>query len=1051
MSEIGSWLASHGLEQHEELFVENDVDLDVVSDLTEEDLASLGLTLGQRKKIMRAIRALAEAGPAPPPAPSAPPAPEPPSPAAPVQPSGGAERRHLTVMFCDLVGSTQLADRLDPEDLRDILKRYHEACRTQISAFGGQIANYLGDGVLAYFGHPEAHEDDAERAVYAGFGIVDETATHPVKSGPGLQVRVGLASGPVVIEEMMESGRWAEDSGAGRTLNLAARIQSVAKAGEVAIDSSTKRLLKNAFTVRSVGEQTLKGFEDAVPVWGIERAVEIRSRFEAAHENTLVPLVGRKEELAILVSRWRRVQDGAGQAVLISAEAGIGKSRLLHELRKETAGAEFALGQCLSYGRSTPYLPLTDLVKKFVGIRDRDTLCEKQEAVARSMSDLGIEAEHRPFIANLLDVSDPDDDLHRLSGEVIQARTFRALAELLTRLSDARPLVIAIEDTHWMDSTSEAFLAALVDRIEHTGIFLVTTHRPEYQAPWLGLARVTQVTLSTLSKDESMTLMQHIIGDQASNRQIAAQVAEKAQGNALFIEELSRAVTSEGSDAGVPDTVHGVLMSRIDRLPKVARHALQTAAVLGREFRLGVLEALWQHNENLHNLIGELQHLKLLYRRIEEEERVLGFRHALIQDAAYESLLISRRRQLHLEAARAIEQLFPDDLDEMAAVLAHHYTRAEVPDPAIRYLLTLSDRALKAYALNEAEATLSEALELVDRLPEEADGTRLRLDIKLRLSQVFYLFGRFDESIGLMVDERETLERGAPASKTAPCLFWLGHMLVRHARYEEAEAAARSAIKQASVVEDKSTLGRAHGVLSIIKCMIGDAEAADEAGRRSIELLRETGELYWLGMSEFYQGMVEITVGNFGPAVEHGSRAFENAERLADNRLKCYAKFLRAWALSSGGDVLAGVAEAEEAVQLAPDPTSRAYAAGFRAYSYLRADDPRALQALEDSQKEIATIGFRPFEGLFLAYLAEAQTGAGLTELALSTAELGIEAARRFNYPLGEGWARRAWAHAAAAEGRLADADAAAEEAKRVFTRIGARFEADRTSARSLA
>ena len=449
---MGHWLAQHGLEQHEELFQQNDIDLDIISDLTEEDLASLGITLGQRKKIMRAIRSLGGAGPAQPIEDAAQP-PAAPRKTAPAQISG-AERRQLTVMFCDLVGSTQLADSLDLEDLRDVLKLYHEVCKEQITAYGGQIANYLGDGVLAYFGFPEAHEDDAERAVNAGFGIIDAAGAVSSQCGAGLEVRVGLASGPVVIEEMLESGGWAEDSAAGRTLNLAARIQSLANASAVAIDASTKRLLRSAFTTRSIGEHNLKGFDQAVPVWDIERAVEVRSRFEAAHENTLVPLVGRKEELAILVSRWQRVRGGAGQAALISAEAGIGKSRLLHELSAQATGAHFVLGQCLSYGRSTPYLPLTDLIKKLVGIRDRDTNDQKQQAIEQVTHRYQIDPEHRPFLAHLLDAADPDDEIHRLSGEVRQARTFRALTELLLHLSKMQPLLIAIEDIHWIDSTS---------------------------------------------------------------------------------------------------------------------------------------------------------------------------------------------------------------------------------------------------------------------------------------------------------------------------------------------------------------------------------------------------------------------------------------------------------------------------------------------------------------------------------------------------------------------------------------------------------------------
>ncbi|MGI9423986.1 MAG: AAA family ATPase [Hyphomicrobiaceae bacterium] len=1044
MDGIAEWLRRHGLEQHQSIFAENDIDLSILPEITEEDLASLGLSLGQRKKIARAIRTLSldgaeatRAGDSSEPGVEAKAAPAEASRTVPVS----AERRYVTVMFCDLVGSTELADHLDPEHLRELLNTYYKVCKEEISEIGGQIENFLGDGVVAYFGYPKAHEDDAERAVHAAFAIIDAAKKIDTAGQKPIQVRVGLASGSVIIEAMVSPGKWAEGSAAGRTMNLAARIQTIAQPNTVAADESTRRLLQQTFECSSLGQHELKGFERPTTVWQVDRANQTKSRFEATHEQSIYPLIGRKEELSILLARWRQVQSGSGQSVLVGAEAGIGKSRLLHEFLQQVGNTLVLRGQCLSYGKQTPYHPIIDLIKRLAGIREDDSCADKAGAISRLVGDNEVSSSSAPYLLYLLDALHESDQIHHLASNVRQARTFKAVIDFLSQLSSANPIVVAIEDIHWIDNASEALLAALVDQIDATSIFVIATHRSEYRAPWAGQAFVTQVTLSPLSRDESLTMLKQVVGEDASTPRLTEFVTEKAQGNALFIEELSRMVAAGGLGSGLPDTVQGVLNSRIDSLPELSRHALQTASVLGREFRLGVLEALWQNQESIHELVGELQRVHFLYRRIEEEDRILGFRHALIQDAAYESLLLSRRRQLHLDAAKAIEQLFPGDVNDLAAVLAHHFERAEDFSNAVKYSIIVVDRALRAYALTDAEQSLRRALCLLDALETEPDQTRYRLNVKLRLSQTLYLIGRFDESVSLMCDEQAVLERGDLPKTTGPCLFWFSHMLLRLARYNEASLSAGHAISQAEAVEDSATLGKAYGALCLEKCLTGSIDAANEAGRRSIEILKQCSEPYWLGMSEFYQGMVEITIGDFENAVTRGERASEIATAIADDRLKCYAKFLRAWAFACCGDGAMAIEEAEEAVRLAPDPTSRAYAMGFRAYAYLRAYDARALAALETAQREMKSIGFRPFEGLFLAFLSEAQRQTDNTELALVTAVKGIEAATKFHYPLGEGWARRAWGRAAIALGRAVDGEAAILEADKIFDRIGARHE----------
>ena len=1039
MSEIGNWLRNIGLGEHEDLFVKNDIDIEILQELTQSDLVTLGLSLGHRKRLLRAIRAaepaqdVAGAGTA-----STETQPKVHDPADAV-----AERRHITVMYCDVVGSTGIAGRVDAEELRALLLGYQSACKTEIQRFGGQVARVLGDGVLAYFGYPQAHEDDAERAVRAGFGIIARASTLSATGAEKLRVRIGLATGSVVVEQMIK-GAWAEETATGRTLNMAARIQTAAAPDTILVDESTMRLVGRAFHCADLGKFDLKGFE-ALRLWRVDQPVELPTRFEVSHERRITPLVGRRDELAALLARWREAAQGHGQAILISAEPGVGKSRLLHELSIRLQDSRFAIGQCLSYGRDTPYLPLIDLLKRLLGVREQNSRDTKRRAIASALDACGAPATAAPLLAHLIDATEPDDQVNRMQGNVLQVRILGALTDLVVALGRSGPCLLAIEDLHWIDQLSENFLTSLTDRIDGLPILFVATHRLAYRAPWSGYPGVTQIVLSPLNRNDSVTLLRAALGERANDHEIAALVTDKAQGNPLFIEELSQAVALHGTGFDLPDTVQGVLMSRIDSLPRSCRNALQTAAVLGRDFRLRVLEALWASTERLTDVVAELQRLQLIHERIEADERVLVFRHALIQDAAYESLLKSRRRDLHRNAAQAIERLFPDSVAEMAPLLAYHFVRAEDPANAVKYLVLLADRSLRVYALKEADASLRQALALANGLAEP-ERTRQRLGIAHRLSRTLYFRGDWQESVDVIDSELSRVEGGAEAAATAPCLFWLSHMLVRLGRYDEAERAARKAIEQAATTGDTATMGKAHGLLCLRALTIGAMASADEEARRSIELLRQTSEAYWLGMSEFYYAMVHITTGAFDAAAGCGSRAIEIGRLHQDPRLLAYGQFVSSWAFANAGDSEKAIDIAMAATRSAPDPTSLAYANWWLAYAWLESSDvARALAALQAASQEAGRIGYHPWHGLFLAYLSEAQRKSGTIADALTTADRGIEVARAYRYPLGEAWALRARGRALAALQRPDEAQVAVGSAIEIFTSLGARHEVARS------
>jgi class 3 adenylate cyclase/tetratricopeptide (TPR) repeat protein len=1040
MTDIGTWLLSIELGEHEELFVRNDIDIDIVRDLTEGDLVALGLSLGHRKRLLRAIRAMepVKNGRQPDtrsifsPQEARDPA------------DAGAERRYITVMFCDLVGSTVIGERVDAEELRTLLLSYQSACKTEIQRFGGQVARLLGDGVLAYFGYPRAHEDDAERAVRAGFGIISHISTLSASGPETLRARIGLATGSAVVEQMID-GVWTDETATGRTLNMASRIQTVAAPDTIAVDENTMRLVGRAFHCADLGEFDLKGFE-TMRLWRVDQPVELPTRFEVSHERRIAPLAGRRDELGALLARWRDASQGCGQAVLISAEPGVGKSRLLHELNMHLEGGRFIIGQCLSYGRDTPYLPVVDLLKRLFVVREQDARGAKRRAITSAIDACGAPASSAPLLAHLLDATEPEDEVNRLQGNVLQTRILRALTDLVVALGRSGPCILAIEDLHWIDQLSENFLASLTDRIDGLPILFIATHRPGYRAPWSGQPGVTQIVLSPLNREDSVTLLRSAMGERAKDPEIAALVTGKAQGNPLFIEELSRAVAQQGAGFNLPDTVQGVLMSRIDSLPRSCRNALQTAAVLGHDFRLRVLEALWASTERLTDVVAELQRLQLIYERIEADERVIVFRHALIQDAAYESLLKSRRRDLHRSAAQAIEHLFPDGVAEMAALLAYHFVRAEDPANAVKYLVLLADRSLRVYALKEADASLRQALGLAAGLAEP-ERTRQRLGIAHRLSQTLYFLGNWPESLEVIDSELARATPEAEGAVTAPCLFWFSHMLVRLGRYDDAERAAQRAIAQAAAIGDAATMGKAHGLLCLRACLVGEMPSAAEASRRSIELLRQTSEPYWLGMSEFYEAMVLITTGAFEAAVACGSRAIEIGRIHQDPRPQAYGQFVSGWALANAGESAKAIEVATEAKRSAPDPISDCYATGFLAYAYLEAGDvAQALPALQAASDEVGRIGFQVWHSLFLAYLSEAQRKIGSVVDALATAERSLEVARAYRYPLAEAWALRARGRALAALQRPDEARVAVGSAIEIFASLGAQHEVARSN-----
>ena len=536
--DVGIWLRGLGLEQYEAVFRENDIDAAVLSDLTDGDLEKIGVSLGHRKRLIRAFAALAGPTPAPPAA----------SPNPPVD--DAAEPRQLTVMFCDLVGSTALSARLDPEDMREVIRAYQDACSGAIARYDGFVAKFMGDGVLAYFGFPRAHEEDAERAVRAGLEIAAVVGNLETRAKVSLKARIGVATGIVVVGDIVGQGSAQEQAVVGETPNLAARLQGLAELGGIVIAESTRRLLGGAFEVKSLGLQTLKGFDAPVPAWTVLREAENVSRFEASRSQTMTPFVGREHELALLLDRWREASEGEGQVALISGEAGIGKSRMLAALSERIAGEPQVRVryQCSPHHVNDAFYPITSQIWHAAGFVSDEPAAARLDKLEAMIARSGSEAKNiGPLLAGLLSIHGEGryTPLEMAPNER-KERTIAALIALFEGLTKGAPVLAQLEDAHWIDPTSLDVFGRLVERLPNLRALLIITFRPEFAAPWVGRAQVASLQLSRLGRRHSLAMVERVTGGKALPAEVLEQIVAKTDGVPLFVEELTRTVLESG-------------------------------------------------------------------------------------------------------------------------------------------------------------------------------------------------------------------------------------------------------------------------------------------------------------------------------------------------------------------------------------------------------------------------------------------------------------------------------------------------------------------------
>ena len=666
-----------------------------------------------------------------------------------------AQRRQLTVMFCDLVGSTELASRVDPEVLRDVVRSYQQVCDAVIHQLHGNVAQYLGDGLLVYFGYPVASEDDPRRAVRAGLGIIEAIAALNARlqreRGITIAVRVGIHTGPVVIGEIGGASR-REELALGETPNVAARLQAIAESDTIVISAATHRLLRGSVMVTDLGAQVIKGLPAPLRTYRVQGDGGAANSLEASAAGALTPLVGRDQEVGLLLDRWEHAKDGRGHVVLLSGEPGIGKSRLGRGLEDRIAAEGYPRWECRCspYHQDSALFPLIDLFERELHFDRDDAPPERVAKIEAGLARYGLgQPETVSLWAAFLSVAVPD--LHpslNLTPQRQKEKTFEAIVDLLLALAAEQPLLFIVEDLHWADPSTRELVDFVFGQVPAASILMLMTSRPEFRPPWAQRSHFTYLTVNRVTRKQTELMVERVTGGRSLPTEVLQQIVAKTDGVPLFVEELTRMVLESGllRDHGdryelaealpplaIPSTLQDSLMARLDRLGSV-KEVAQVGAALGRTFQYGLLRAIASIDERtLQGALAKLGESDLLHQRGVPPDATYLFKHALIQETAYQSMLVSRRQQLHTSIANTLVERFPLTTGTQPELVAHHYTEAGLAERAVDYRQRAGQRAVERSANLEGIAHFTRGLNVLATLPDSRDGRERELALRTGL------------------------------------------------------------------------------------------------------------------------------------------------------------------------------------------------------------------------------------------------------------------------------------------------------------------------------
>jgi class 3 adenylate cyclase/tetratricopeptide (TPR) repeat protein len=1015
MGEIADWLEKLGMSEYAQRFAENRIDFSVLPDLADQHLKDLGIALGDRLKLLRAIRELGGAPPL----------------AANLLSSEPkiqelAERRQVTVLFSDLVGSTALSACMDPEDLREVISAYQKCVAEAVRRFGGFVAKFLGDGVLVYFGYPEAHEDDAERAVRAGLELI--AAVKALKTPASLQSRVGIATGLVVVGDLIGSGSAQERAIVGETPNLAARLQGIAGPNTVVIAEATRKLLGNLFELKDLGARDLKGIAAPMRAWVAVRASTVEGRFEALHAGGLTALVGREEETELLLRRWSRAKSGEGQVVLLSGEAGIGKSRLTAALLERLADEPYTRLRyfCSPLHTDSALYPIISQMERAAGFAHDDSLQGRLDKLDALLAQTSTTAQDAALLAEMLSL--PNDGRYpalALSPVRRRQRTLDVLIARIEALARQNPVLMIFEDAHWSDPTSLELFGRVVNRIRTLRALLLVAYRSEFEPPWIGRAHVTALTINRLTEHEIGAMIDRVVGNKLLAASVRQDIAERTDGIPLFVEEMTKAVLEAGSEQtvaavpfpalAVPASLHASLMARLDRLGP-AKEVAQIGAAIGREFSHILLAALARMPEaDLQHALDRLIRAGLLFRQGVPPHASYLFKHALVQDAAYGTLLRSRRQHLHGEITSTLEEAFPEIVETQPEILARHCAEAGLDEKAQQYWRTAGEQAVRRASNREAIGHFRQALAINEKLPSDIGHSRTELAILSQLGPALMgVYGWSAPEVGVVFERAENLARQLKSSvDLAPPLagLWLFH--TARGQFSRANEITNELFNIARTLDDPDILLQAHHCAWPIRWFRGEIRDAKEHAAAGLDLydeVRHAGHRFlYLGHDPAVCALSITSVlhwllGYPEQGVQFERDAIDLARRLQHVPSLAHALWFVGQAQVARGDAVAVIKTANELLTLSEEhglPQTRAAALAYLGWGLGQTDDVAGgLRALQDGLEIYTRLGVRSNRCLTICLLAETYFLSGQYERATEQADLAIATSAE----LGDRW-----------------------------------------------
>ena len=1029
MTDVAGWLNGLGLGKYARAFADHEIDLEALPHLTEKMLEEIGLPIGPRAKVLAALSEL--------------PARSTPDPAnaqrSRAQPATARstkraqpERRQLTVLLCDLADSTKLASRLDPEDFRAVMEAYQEACGVAVERYGGHVAQYRGDAVEVYFGWPVAQEDAAERAVRAGLDIVE--GVKAVASPEPLAVRVGISTGIVVIGETGLGDASMPSGAVGDTPHVAARLQALAARNTVVITESTRRLISTRFDEEALGPQELKGITGKIHAFRVRHLHEDSSRFQATHSGTLTPLVGRRTELALLQQRWRDAKDGEGQVVYLSGVPGIGKSRIAHELENWIASERhFSLGfQCSPHYLQSPLFPVIQQVRRLAGLTGGDAGARKLQKIEKLLS-LATDQPGKavPYVAELASIAiAPKYVPFRLTAPQLKAQTLFVLVDLLVTLSARRPVFCLLEDAQWIDPSTQELLDLVVEQIGEARILLVVTHRPEYQPRTGARGNVSALAIARLGRRDVAEMAQLALRDRSLAPALLDRIIEESDSIPLFVEELARGVVdakaasrfSDDDQGGtpsaswsVPDSLRDSLMARLDRAPQ-ARSVAQVAAVLGREFTYDMLLGVSSLSKpELDSALALLQRSEIIQQLDNQRSARFAFKHALVRDAAYESLLKSSRREVHARVGAVIEKHWPEVVAGNPELLAYHYSLAGNAELAVRYWMIGGQRARSRSANVEAMQQLRKALEFLELLPDTPARGKTELEIQLSLGLCSIAVRGYAAD-----DTRRAFERASslsaqlaqPHSEIQAVFGLWGHHWMR-AQHDRAIGLAETLLAKAEELGDPIGLVVGHRSLGSTLFTLGDFVRAQEHLERALLLARrEDGR----GLSLTYAVDPRIAsqlilawdlwiLGYPQQSIVNVQEALDQATRRGDPYSVAFAHYVTSAVRLLRGEPEESLEHADRSFALSIEHRINLYALYSRfgrgcALARMGRTE-EAIREIRDGIEEAGRSQLRYMRGFMLGWLGTVQAATGDPDTALATVE---EALKDVNEITGRAW-----------------------------------------------